>query len=89
MANLRFALAAALVASVYLGDAPHGLGTHRCLGSRWMDLRLAVNVMIIAHHFTFEMSPADWKLKFSPLPSMKSSEKLRFRVAEQRRDLPA
>ena len=70
------------------GYAPYGLGTHRCLGSRWMDLQLAVNVLMIAHHFTLEVSPADWKLKFNPLPSMKPSEKLKFRVAEQRRDLP-
>ena len=70
------------------GYAPYGLGTHRCLGSRWMDLQLAVNVLMIAHHFTLEVTPADWKLKFSPLPSMKPSEKLTFRVAEQRRDLP-
>ena len=70
------------------GYAPYGLGTHRCLGSRWMDLQLAVNVLMIAYHFTLEVSPADWKLKFSPLPSMKPSEKLKFRVVEQRRDLP-
>ena len=70
------------------GYAPYGLGTHRCLGSRWMDLQLAVNVLMIAHHFTLEVYPADWKLKFSPIPSMKPSEKLKFRVAEQRRDLP-
>ena len=70
------------------GYAPYGLGTHRCLGSRWMDLQLAVNVLMIAYHFTLEVSPADWKLKFSPLPSMKPSEKLKFRVVEQRRGLP-
>ncbi len=70
------------------GYAPYGLGTHRCLGSRWMDLQLAVNVLMIAYHFTLELSPADWKLKFSPLPSMKPSEKLKFRVVEQRRALP-
>ena len=27
------------------GYAPYGLGTHKCLGSRWMDLQLAVNVL--------------------------------------------
>ena len=70
------------------GYAPYGLGTHRCLGSRWMDLQLAVNVLMIAYHFTLEVSPADWKLTFSPLPSMKPSAKLKFRVVEQRRDLP-
>ena len=70
------------------GYAPYGLGTHRCLGSRWMDLQLAVNVLMIAHYFTLEVSPADWKLRFSPLPSMKPSKKLKFRIAERRHELP-
>ena len=71
------------------GYAPYGLGTHRCLGSRWMDLQLAVNVLMIAHYFTLEVSPASYvdALKFSPLPSLKPSEKLKFRVVEQAREL--
>ena len=71
------------------GYAPYGLGTHRCLGSRWMDLQLAVNVLMIAHYFTLEVSPARYAeaLPFSPLPSMKPTEKLKFRVAEQAREL--
>ena len=73
------------------GYAPYGLGTHKCLGSRWLDLQLAVNVLMIAHHFTLEVTPARYAeaLPFSPLPSMKPTEKLKFRVAEQRRELPA
>ena len=39
------------------GNAPYGLGTHTCLGSRWMTLQLAVNVLMIAHYFTIEVSP--------------------------------
>ena len=70
------------------GFAPYGLGTHRCLGSRWMDLQLAVNVLMIAHYFTLKVAPADYKLRFSPLPSMKPDTKLKFHVAEQIRDLP-
>ena len=70
------------------GYAPYGLGRHRCLGSKWMDLQLAVNVLMIAHYFTHEVSPANYKLRFSPLPSMKPSKKLKFRIAEQKRDLP-
>ena len=70
------------------GYAPYGLGTHRCLGSRWMDLQLAVNLLMIAHYFTLEVSPANYKLRFSPLPSMKPSKKLKFRIAEQKRELP-
>ena len=69
------------------GYAPYGLGTHTCLGLRWMELQLAVNVLMVAHYFTLEVSPADYKLRFSPLPSVKPSKKLKFRIAEQRREL--
>ncbi|MDE2914997.1 MAG: cytochrome P450 [Paracoccaceae bacterium] len=72
------------------GYAPYGLGTHRCLGARWMDLQLAVNVLMIAHYFTLEVVPEAFveRLQFSPLPSMKPSRKLKFRIAERRRELP-
>ena len=68
------------------GYAPYGLGTHICLGSRWMETQLAVNVLMVAHYFTLKVSPDDYKLKFSPLPSSKPSKKLKFRVAERRHD---
>ena len=69
------------------GYAPFGLGTHTCLGSRWMELQLAVNVLMIAHHFNIEVSPANYKFRFNPLPSMKPSKKLKFRIAERRREI--
>ncbi|MCY4591519.1 MAG: cytochrome P450 [Alphaproteobacteria bacterium] len=69
------------------GYAPYGLGTHTCLGNRWMDLQLAVNVLMVAHYFTLEVSPANYTLRFNPLPSMKPSKRLKFRIAEQRREL--
>jgi cytochrome P450 len=69
------------------GYAPYGLGTHRCLGTGWMELQLAVNVLMVAHYFTIEVSPANFKLGFSPLPSSKPSKKLKFRIVEQRREL--
>ena len=70
------------------GYAPYGLGTHKCLGFRWVDLQLAVNLLMIAHHFTLEAVPANYKLRVSPFPSMSPSRKLRFRIAEQKRELP-
>ena len=45
-------------------------------------------MLMIAHHFTLEVSPANYTLRFDPLPSMKPSKKLKFRIAEQRRELP-
>ncbi len=70
------------------GYAPYGLGTHRCLGSRWMDLQLTVNILMIAHYFSVEVSPANYELRFSPIPSMKPSNKLHYRIVEQKRELP-
>ena len=74
-----------------LGFAPYGLGTHRCLGTRWMEMHLAVNLLMLAHYFTIEVSPAKFaeKLRLNPFPSLKPSKKLRFRISEQRRELPA
>ncbi len=71
------------------GYAPYGLGTHTCLGFRWMELQLAVNLLMVAHYFRLELYPSNYKLKFDPVPSMKPSRKLKFRIAEKRRPLPA
>ncbi len=69
------------------GYAPYGLGTHMCLGTRWMELQLAVNLLLLTHYFKIEMSPANYKLRFNPFPSLKPSKKLKFRITEQRREL--
>ncbi len=71
------------------GYAPYGLGTHTCLGFRWVELQLAVNLLMVAHYFTLEVSPANYKLRFNPFPSMSPSKRMKFRIAEQRRALPA
>ena len=71
------------------GYAPYGLGTHRCLGSRWMDMQLAVNVLMIARYFTLKVSPENYRLRFSPFPSMKPSKRLKFHIAEQKHELAA
>ena len=92
--NLRFALSAALIASVYLGDAfsspgyaPYGLGIHTCLGFRLMELQLAGNVLMVAHYFNIKVFPQNYKIRFSPLPSMKPSKNLKFDIIEQRREI--
>ena len=69
------------------GYAPTGLGTHMCLGSRWMELHLIVNLLMIAHYFTLELYPANSKLRMSPFPSVALGKKMKFRVSEQRREM--
>ena len=70
------------------GFAPYGLGTHRCLGNRWLELQLIVNLLMVARHFDLKIHPENYKLKIAPLPSMKPNKKLSFRVAEKRHELP-
>ena len=69
------------------GNAPYGLGTHTCLGSRWAELQLAINALMLSHYFTLKIYPANYKLRISPFPNLSQSKKLRFTITEQRREI--
>ena len=71
------------------GYAPYGLGTHSCLGSRLAETQILINMLMLAHYFTMEIAQKNTKLKISALPTMSPSKKLKFRITEQRRELPA
>ncbi len=62
--------------------APYGLGTHTCLGNRWVALQMAVNVLLIAYHMKLEVTPASYKMRMNPFPTSSPDVKLKFRVAE-------
>ncbi len=64
--------------------APYGLGTHTCLGHRWVELQIAVNLLLIAHHVKLEMVPANYEMGISPFPTAAPRKKLKLRVAEVR-----
>ena len=66
---------------------PFGLGTHTCLGSRFTELQMVVNVLMIAHHLELEMVPADYQLKVSPLPKLSPNKRFKFRVVRHRHAL--
>ena len=67
--------------------APYGLGTHVCLGHRFLELQIAVNLLLIAHHVRLEIVPANYKLAMNPFPTSAPNRKLKFRVAEVRNPL--
>ncbi len=71
------------------GFAPFGLGTHRCMGSQWAEKQVALNVLLLAHHFTFELSPPDAELRTSPFPTQSLSQKVKFLIKEKRHEIPA
>ncbi len=58
--------------------APFGLGAHRCLGSGFAEVQLAVTMATLLHEVDFEFHPARYRLKTTqaPLPSPNAS----FRV---------
>ena len=70
------------------GYAPYGLGTHTCLGARMTEMYLTTNLLMMAHYFTIEIVPANYKLKIDPFPSMSPSKKLKFTITGKRRELP-
>ena len=67
---------------------PFGVGTHTCLGSRFSELAMAADLLLLAHHLEIEMVPADYKLKISPLPKFSPNRKFKFRVKRVRNPLP-
>ena len=67
--------------------APFGLGTHTCLGSRWTELQLVVNLLVLAHHLEMEMVPADYKLRVNPFPKLSPNKRFKFRVVRHRHPL--
>ena len=69
--------------------APYGLGTHMCVGYSWMNLQIVVNLLMLAYYFEFEPPPESYKLNISPFPTLSVSEKLKVRIRNQLRDLPA
>jgi len=69
-----------------LGYAPGGLGPHACLGYHWMELQLAVNLLLLAHHFDIKASPDGLQPVMEPLPSLSLSNKMKFVITEQRRE---
>ena len=64
--------------------APYGLGTHTCLGHRWVELQMPVNLLLIAHHLKLEIEPANYRLGINPFPTSAPNRKLKLRVAEVR-----
>ena len=67
--------------------APFGLGTHMCLGHRWVELQLAVDLLMLTHFFRFEMADPSYSLRINPFPTMAPTQGLKIVVTEKRNDL--
>ncbi len=63
---------------------PFGLGTHRCLGSKLVELQMAVNLLLAARRFDIGVAPSNYELGFNPFPTAAPNRKLGFRVHARR-----
>ncbi len=68
---------------------PFGVGTHTCLGQRFVELQMAMNVLLLVHHLDLEMVPKSYKLKITPFPKLHPNKRFKFRVTNIRNPLPA
>ena len=68
---------------------PFGTGTHTCLGSRFSELMMVADLLLIAHHLELELVPKNYKLKLSPIPKFSPNKRFKFRVKRIRHPIPA
>ena len=58
----------------------YGLGTHVCLGNRWVELNMVINLLLIAYHLDLDTEPEGYNLKINPIPTLAPTKKLKFVV---------
>ena len=63
---------------------PWGLGTHACMGQRWVEVQLALNVLMVAHHFNLELPRGSEKMKINPVPTNAPHKSIHFQVTRRR-----
>ena len=66
---------------------PFGLGTHRCLGSKWVELQMTINLLFIAYYFDISIVPSGHEMAFNPFPTSAPNKKFRIRIDERRHSL--
>lgn len=71
--------------SVYV---PYGLGTHHCLGHRYLELQAIVNLLFFAYHFELELVPSNYKMRINPFSNLSPSKKMKIRVAKLKHPIP-
>ena len=52
-------------------------------------MHIALNVLMLAHHFTFDLSPPNAKLRISPFPTLSLAKNIKFVIKERRHEIPA
>lgn len=66
---------------------PWGLGTHACMGNRWVEFQLAINVLMLAHYLEFDLHKSSRKLRVNPFPKTTLHKKISFSIIAHREQI--
>ena len=64
--------------------APFGLGSHRCLGSGFAEVQIAVTLATIMHNVELVLDPPDYELQINPAPLPRPDKTFKFKVVRRR-----
>ncbi len=64
--------------------APFGLGTHRCLGSNFAEVQIALTLLTIVHDLELTLASPGYKLKVKQTPAPHPASSFKFRVLRRR-----
>ncbi len=67
----------------------YGMGPHACLGQRFHELQLAVNIMLIAYYCDLELVSEHKKMKINPVPTAAPRKNIKMRIRGFRNPLPS
>ncbi len=66
----------------------YGVGPHACLGRRFHELQLAVNLMLVTYYCDLELVSENRPLKVNPIPTATPRKNIKMRIRGFRNPLP-
>lgn len=63
---------------------PFGLGAHRCLGSGFAEVQIALTVATLLHETVLELDPPNYNIKIVSAPFAGPDKRFRFRLVRRR-----
>ena len=64
--------------------APFGLGTHRCLGSNFAEVQIALTLLTIVREVELALEPSDYELEIKRMPGQHPAPSLKVRILNER-----
>ena len=64
--------------------APFGVGAHHCLGDKFAEVQIALNIATILHKTELQLDPPDYQLKLKARPVLQPAGDFKFKLIRRR-----